>query len=330
MSSLEDDDSTGKHKLYDARSRSALLTVALIVGACVGALVSERLYLLSAEGELAPGALAAARSRKLEIGAQIHLASTVATESTGAAGRSETARAAGAVVRSTAGAPKNPLEELLRRVAPQGEVMIAISNMNLIHEGSLQMWLKCVQKIDATNWMVVAIDQELSDHLKKEGINHYYRPVVIPNSQKDTGSNHAISAMKYEIIQEFLELGWHVLLSDVDIVTVQNPFKFLYRDSDVEGMTDGYDDPTAYGEIYGIDDASMGWSRYAQGTRHMAFNSGLFYVRASERTIDLMKRIADKLHKEKAWDQSVWNEFIFFLSHGEYRSPQVSELRAHP
>lgn len=107
---------------------------------------------------------------------------------------------------------------------------------------------------------------------------------------------------------------------------------------------------------------AQGWSRYAQGTRHMAFNSGLFYVRASERTIDLMKRIAAKLHRrarlgactavreagagdaggprpasrllaaktrfrhrrrEKAWDQSVWNEYIFFLSHGDYRSPQV-------
>lgn len=45
--------------------------------------------------------------------------------------------------------------------------------------------------------------------------------------------------------------------SDVDIVTLQNPFDHLYRDSDVEGMTDGHDPGTAYGEIYGIDDPSM-------------------------------------------------------------------------
>ena len=68
----------------------------------------------------------------------------------------------------------------------------------------------------------------------------------------------------------------------------------------------------------------MGWSRYAQGFRHMALNSGLFYVKASDRTVDLMKRIAGKLHAEKAWDQSVYNEFIFTLSHGDYTSPQVS------
>jgi hypothetical protein len=45
---------------------------------------------------------------------------------------------------------------------------------------------------------------------------------------------------------------------------LQNPFDHLYRDHDVEGMTDGYDPPTAYGHIDGIDDPSMGWARYAQ------------------------------------------------------------------
>jgi Nucleotide-diphospho-sugar transferase len=34
-----------------------------------------------------------------------------------------------------------------------------------------------------------------------------------------------------------------------DIVTLQNPFNFLERDSDVEGMSDGFDNGTAYGEM---------------------------------------------------------------------------------
>lgn len=37
---------------------------------------------------------------------------------------------------------------------------------------------------------------------------------------------------------------------------------------------------------------------------------------------------ADKLNRQKEWDQSVWNEFIFFLSHGDYKSPQVPAWRA--
>ena len=63
--------------------------------------------------------------------------------------------------------------------------------------------------------------------------------------------------MKYEIIEEFLVLGWNVLLSDVDIVMVQDPLRNLYRDHDVEGMSDGFDDSNVKGEIYGVDDESM-------------------------------------------------------------------------
>ena len=69
-------------------------------------------------------------------------------------------------------------------------------------------------------------------------------------------------------------LGYCVLLSDVDIVTLDNPFDHLYRDSDVEGLSDGYDERTAYGWNDGIDDPKMGWARYAQTMRVFAMNSG--------------------------------------------------------
>ena len=154
--------------------------------------------------------------------------------------------------------------------------------------------------------------------------NSFFCRAQVFKSQEHTGDNHAISALKYEIIKEFLSLGWNVFLSDVDVVILKDPFVFLHYDSDIEGMTDGYDDGTAYGSIFGIDDPSMGWSRYAQGFSHMALNSGLFYIQANERTIVLMERIASILRKEAAWDQTVWNTQIFLLSHGEYKSPQVS------
>lgn len=32
----------------------------------------------------------------------------------------------------------------------------------------------------------------------------------------------------------------------------QNPFDFLYRDSDVEGMTDGFEERTAYGSEFKV------------------------------------------------------------------------------
>jgi hypothetical protein len=69
--------------------------------------------------------------------------------------------------------------------------------------------------------MVVAIDEELRDYLQQHNIPVYYRPVIIPKQHKETGDNHFICAMKHQIILEFLQLGWDVLLSDVDIVVVK-------------------------------------------------------------------------------------------------------------
>lgn len=117
-------------------------------------------------------------------------------------------------------------------------------------------------------------------------------------------------------------------------------------------MSDGFDERTAYGFVDGFDDPSMGWARYAQviplsslftgprelrrvcpnpclqAMKHFNLNSGLFYLRANDRTVDLMHRLETRLAREKYWDQTAYNEEIFFLSHGDYKSPQVRRCRA--
>jgi hypothetical protein len=40
---------------------------------------------------------------------------------------------------------------------------------------------------------------------------------------------------------------------------------YTRRDHDLEGMTDGFDAGTAYGQIDGYEDVSMGWSRSVMG-----------------------------------------------------------------
>lgn len=55
-----------------------------------------------------------------------------------------------------------------------------------------------------------------------------------------------------------------------------------------------------------------------------ATRSGLFYLHANERTLDLLQRLDKRLSEKQYWDQTAYNEEIFFLSHGSYKSPQVS------
>lgn len=136
------DDSQGKHKLTDVRSRSAVLTAALVLGICLGVVASEKLYLRSQEQQH-PGAVAAAlRSRKLQTGGESGVGSAVAlTLNTGASGGD----GRGGDIPRNMGEPRNELERVLQRVAPQGEVLIAISNSNLLH-GELQMWIEVRQR----------------------------------------------------------------------------------------------------------------------------------------------------------------------------------------
>ena len=46
-------------------------------------------------------------------------------------------------------------------------------------------------------------------------------PVQISKSQEATGDNHAVSSLKFRVLRHFLQLGYAVFLSDVDIVTLQ-------------------------------------------------------------------------------------------------------------
>jgi arabinosyltransferase len=80
------------------------------------------------------------------------------------------------------------------------------------------------------------------------------------------------AGLKFQILQEFLQLGYSVLLSDVDILTIQNPFKFLSRDSDIEGMSDGWDEAKSYGYNDVFDSPEMGWSRYSHSMRVSVIN----------------------------------------------------------
>jgi hypothetical protein len=280
------EDSTGKSKFMETKTRAKVLTAAFVIGLCVGIIIAERVYIRTNVDDSTPGAT---RSLKLET--------------------------------ST---PRNSLEATLRKVAPNKEVLVGVSNRNPLYEGMLDTWLFGIKQAGIENYLVVALDTETEKALLAKNVNVYFMNITIHKSQADTGENHAVSALKFGILKNFVELGYSVLLSDIDICVLQNPFKFLYRDSDIEGMTDGFDEVTAYGAIEGFDDPSMGWARYAQAYKHFNLNSGLFYMKANPRTVELMERLEKRLSKEKYWDQSAYNEEIFHLSHGKYKSPQVT------
>lgn len=213
----------------------------------------------------------------------------------------------------------NPrLAKILEKLTTQKEVIVALANSNV--KSMLEVSVSSIKKAGIPNYLVVALDDGIVDFCKENDVAFYKRdPDEGIDSVAKSGGNHAVSGLKFRILREFLQLGYSVLLSDVDIVYIQNPFNFIYRDADVESMSDGHDNFTAYGYNDVFDEPSMGWARYAHTMRIWVYNSGFFYLRPTIPAIELLDRVAERLSKPPpAWDQAVFNEELFFPSHPGY------------
>ncbi|KAK9129938.1 hypothetical protein Sjap_010425 [Stephania japonica] len=197
----------------------------------------------------------------------------------------------------------NPrLAKILEKVAVRKELIVALANANV--KDSLEVWFDSIKKVGIPNYLVVALDEETESFCKS----------------KDVQCTKEILMMALMIL-----LGYSVLLSDVDIVYIQNPFDHIYRDSDVESMSDGHSNLTAYGYDDVFDEPGMGWSRYAHTMRIWVFNSGFFYIRPTIPSIELLDRVAARLAKKNEWDQTVFNEELFFPSHPGYDGLHASK-----
>mmetsp|Transcript_728 Transcript_728/g.1991 ORF Transcript_728/g.1991 Transcript_728/m.1991 type:complete len:392 (-) Transcript_728:462-1637(-) len=313
------DDADGKGKISVVQAHQRHLIHWMLMGLCVGMIVAERLYVSHSRAEHENGSFggvpAGSSRREVMMGEVRREIGEV---------RRAAQKAAHAIARKRQ--PRNDLEATLMRVAPDREVLAAVSNKNYLWGSPpmLKTFTDGFKRAGVSNHLILALDKDTFNWCEENNINVHLLKLELHKAQADTGENHAVSAMKFGILRQFLDLGWSVLLSDIDIAILQNPFEHLYRDSDVEGMTDGFDERTAYGSIEGYEDASMGWARFAQMYQHFNLNSGLFYLSANARTQDLMRRLDERLSKTKYWDQTAFNEEVFFLSHGKYKSPQVT------
>ena len=133
-----------------------------------------------------------------------------------------------------------------------------------------------------------------------------------------------VSTLKYGLVKQVLQLGYGVLVADMDLVFLKDPFQNLHRDSDLESQTDGFTERWSYGQFGGIQDKTMGWGGGGLYVQVFTLNVGCIFIRPNARTVALMERIHSRLMAAAAWDQQLVNEEVFFPSHGAYKGSQVS------
>ena len=196
--------------------------------------------------------------------------------------------------------------DVLRAVAINREVLAAVANSQA---PGIFEFVDGIVRLGVKNFVVIALDDALDAKLRARGVASY-------RVRNDAKGSHKISAQKFGIIQEFVERGCSVLLTDTDVAWLQNPFPYLYRDSDIESMSDGWDASSAHGFLETVDDPSAGADgrKRARAFRVAALNSGMWLVMATHASRRLMAIMSHRMATEDLWDQSGYNLELWLAS----------------
>ena len=189
---------------------------------------------------------------------------------------------------------------LLQEAAIGREVLAAVSNRNIF--AMLGTFLVGVARANITNAVVVALDDPTAEFAKSKGAHTYVRKLVAP--RRLDRQPRDVRPQVRRPLRVHPRGVLHPPLRRRRTLGA-NPFTLpsLYRDSDVEGMTDGWDDLTAYGYHY-----------RPKSLRLSARNSGMFYVRATNETLRMMARLRTRMQREAVWDQTAYNEEMWWAA----------------
>ena len=77
-------------------------------------------------------------------------------------------------------------------------------------------------------------------------------------------------------------------------------------------MSDGWDEPTTYGYDF------------SGALRVFARNSGMFFLQATNESVNMMARLAQRMETEGTWDQTAYNEEQFYPAHDSHGAVGVS------
>ena len=83
-----------------------------------------------------------------------------------------------------------------------------------------------------------------------------------------------ISTLKYGLLKQALLMGFSILVVDLDLVFLKDPFEHLMRDADVEASTDGFTSAWASGQMSSINEPAMGWGAGGLYVQHFTLNVG--------------------------------------------------------
>lgn len=187
-----------------------------------------------------------------------------------------------------------------------------------------ETFLKGLRRIPVRNVVIVTLDDATHDFCRRfDTVGCLRLDLPVPTAQQGSRGANMISTLKYGMLRQALLMDFAILVVDLDLLFLKDPFEHLYRDADVEASTDGFSSSWAGGSISSVHDPKMGWGAGGLYVQHFTLNVGCAYFRPTDRAVELLRRVAEKLSRAAAWDQQVFNSETFMLSHGGYNGSKV-------
>ncbi|CAI5460513.1 unnamed protein product, partial [Closterium sp. Yama58-4] len=240
------------------------------------------------------------------------------------------------------------LESLLLKIASEKEILATVAAAEV--QNFMEIWIRQVVRVGITNALVLCLDPATEAACNAASANQV-ACYLVPNlpaafsptqasanespNQRAASVIDSLNGAKFYVLRDALALGYSILVSDLDVTILRNPFSSgeLVRDCDVEAMSVGHDQASAYGYNDVTDDPSMGWARYAHTMRVFAMDSGFFLVRPTAPALELFDRVAARLGAAARGGGGisgllsplvVFNEEMFYPSRPDYKGVFIS------
>ena len=136
------------------------------------------------------------------------------------------------------------LEQRHKVDSKTGDKMVLLSSVDYAYvEMALNLWETSLKKFGIENFLFICSDLHAHNELARHGLPTFKGKDDSDASKPSLFGTAAFkrkSRLKLHIVFEALKLGYTVLLVDVDIVFLKNPFPFLTcRDCDIQIQNDG-------------------------------------------------------------------------------------------
>eukprot|EP00898_Chlorokybus_atmophyticus_P001329 jgi/Chlat1/2197/Chrsp17S02758 len=187
---------------------------------------------------------------------------------------------------------------------------ILVTFANLAYKDFVLNWVSQLKQLHVHNFIVGALHDELLEDLYKLDIPCFAMHSKLSTQDFGWGTLEFHKSQRQkasvDLVRAFVEMGFNIFFSDVDVVWYQDPLQYVtrYPTADVLISSDHLSSTSKNGSL---EEYQAAYAAAAYST----MNVGIMYVRAVDPCKNLLKQWSQTVNTDpNYWDQAAFNDII--------------------